>query len=264
MRAGEDDDAGRRRSTASGCTTPDTGDPDGAAGGLRQLARHRPPGLGRAPAATCPPACASSATTCAATASATRRRATTSWATSSPTPPALMRPLGVGDARLRRPLDRRRRRAGPRRRAARPRARRWSSPTPPPKIGTEAMLARPHRRGARRRHRRDRRRRSWSAGSPGASAPSAPTSSPLWRHMLTRTPVDGYVGCCAAIARHRPARVDRRPAPAGARRSPAPTTARPRPTSCARPPTASPARASRSSAAPATSPASRRRRRWRG
>ena len=78
-------------------------------------------------------------------------------------------------------------------------------------------------------------RRAGASGSP-RSAPAASTRSPTaswsagsrrrfraeradelagWRHMLTRTPVDGYLGCCAAMSRHRPARVDRRPAPAG-------------------------------------------------
>ena len=37
--------------------------------------------------------------------------------------------------------------------------------------------------------------------------------------MLTRTPLDGYLGCCAAIAAHRPPRVDRRPPPARSSRS---------------------------------------------
>ena len=107
---------------------------------------------------------------------------------------------------LRRPLDRRRRRAGPRRRAAGPRARRG---------------ALQHR--GQDRHRGDAgatasppcapaaSRRSptgcWRTGSPGRFHAERADELALWRHMLTRTPVDGYCGCCAALARHRPARV---------------------------------------------------------
>ena len=74
-------------------------------------------------------------------------------------------------------------------------------------------------------------------------------------HMLTRTPLDGYLGCCAAIAAHRPARVDRGPAPARPRhrrRRRRLDPARPR----ARDRRAHPRRPLRSSSARATSPPS--------
>ncbi len=37
----------------------------------------------------------------------------------------------------------------------------------------------------------------------------------LWRHMLTRTPLEGYCGCCAALSHTDLREFDRRPPPAG-------------------------------------------------
>ena len=78
----------------------------------------------------------------------------------------------------------------------------------------------------------------------------------LWRHMLTRTPARRLSRLLRRDRRHRPARLDGRPAPAGPRarrRRRRLHPARPRPRDRRR---ASSAPASRSSAAPATSPAS--------
>ena len=85
------------------------------------------------------------------------------------------------------------------------------------KIGTEASWRERIASGARGRHRGDRRRGAGEVVHQGASTPSAPTSSRSGGNMLTRTPVDGYCGCCAALVAHRPARVDRRPPAAGPR-----------------------------------------------
>ncbi len=250
------------RSTRSGCTTQDTGDPRRPAAGLRQLARHRLPRLGRASCRTCP-----------AGLRIVRYDMRGHGLSDAPEgdywmgdlvadAAGLIDHLGLTRRRLRRPLDRRRRRPGPRRRAPRPPARR--RPLEHRRQDRHrAELARPHRHGPRRRHRRHRRRGPGALVHPRASTPSradelaalAAHADPHARRRLLRL--------LRRPLRHRPARVDRRPPPAGARDRSATTTAPPRPTSCARPPRASPAPASRSSAAPGTSPASSSRRRWR-
>ena len=83
----------------------------------------------------------------------------------------------------------------------------------------------------------------------------------VWRHMLARTPVEGYCGCCAALAgidlRESTARL-RLPVLVVGRRRGRLDAARPRARDRGE---HRRARASRSSAAPATSPASSSRRR---
>ena len=88
-----------------------------------------------------------------------------------------------------------------------------------------------------------------------------PDELAVWKHMLTRTPLDGYLGCCAAIAATDLREFDREPPPARPRprrRRRRLDPARPRARDRRE---ASSAPASRSSAAPGTSPASSSRRR---
>ena len=101
-----------------------------------------------------------------------------------------------------------------------------------PRGGRTCPRARPFRHRAEDRHRgglgRPHRRGRIAKASPRwptypralvlAPLPRrASRRSPLWRNMLTRTPVDGYVGCCARDPRCRPDREHPRAAPADAR-----------------------------------------------
>ena len=240
-----------------------SGDPDGAAGRLRQLARHRPPGLGPAPPAPARRACRIVRYDMRGHGLSDAPEGDYFMGDLVADAAGLMDALGISGAVfvglsiggvVAQGLA-----------AERPdlvRAAVLSNTAA--KIGTEASWRDRIADRARGRHRGDRRRGDGALVHQGASTPTAPTSSRSGAHADPHAASTATCGCCAAIVAHRPARV--RPPACACRSSPspAPTTARPRPTSCARPPRASPAPASRSSAAPATSLASRRRRRWRG